>query len=91
MITTKDMALRREVGSSRNLPKSLSLATEESSHHCTQPTDAVSRPSWQAGVCKDNQEWEDLLHVAGNLNGEGYLIEVLNPVAIPYIRTLGAD
>ena len=32
----------------------------------------------------------DLIHVAGNLNGQRYLNEVLNPVAIPYIRTLGA-
>ena len=29
---------------------------EESSHHCTQPTDALSRTSWQAGVCADHQE-----------------------------------
>ena len=29
---------------------------EESSHHCTQPTDALSRTSWQAGVCTDHQE-----------------------------------
>ena len=28
----------------------------ESSHHCTQPTDALSRTSWQAGVCTDHQE-----------------------------------
>ena len=29
---------------------------EESSHHCTQPTDALFRTSWQAGVCTDHQE-----------------------------------
>ena len=29
---------------------------EESSHHCTQPTYALSRTSWQAGVCTDHQE-----------------------------------
>ena len=28
----------------------------ESSHHCTQPTDALSRTSWQAGVYTDHQE-----------------------------------
>ena len=29
---------------------------EESSHHCSQPTYALFRTSWQAGVCTDNQE-----------------------------------
>ena len=29
---------------------------EESSHHCTQPTDALFRTSWQVGVCTDHQE-----------------------------------
>ena len=29
---------------------------EESSHHRTQPTDALFRTSWQAGVCIDHQE-----------------------------------
>ena len=29
---------------------------EESWHNCTQPTDALSRTSWQAGVCTDHQE-----------------------------------
>ena len=29
---------------------------DESSHHCTQPTDALFRTSWQAGVCTDHQE-----------------------------------
>ena len=28
----------------------------ESSHHCTQPTDALSRTSWQAGVYTDHQK-----------------------------------
>ena len=29
---------------------------EESSHHCMQPADELSRTSWQAGVCTDHQE-----------------------------------
>ena len=42
---------------------------EESSHHCTQPTDALFRTSWQAGVCRPS--------------GTGYMLPSWNPGKLP--------